>query len=68
MVARKAHNLEVVGSNPTPAHTLCIMENLSIFITIFVAALLLSITSYSIYIGFGPPSADLRDPFDEHED
>ena len=44
------------------------MENLSIFITILLAALLLSITSYSIYIGFGPPSTDLRDPFDEHED
>ena len=44
------------------------MENLSIFITILLAALLLSITSYSIYIGFGPPSLNLRDPFDEHED
>nr|YP_009532735.1 photosystem II protein N [Pedobesia claviformis]AYC65329.1 photosystem II protein N [Pedobesia claviformis] len=44
------------------------MEDLSIFITILVGSLLLSITIYSIYIGFGPPSITLRDPFDEHED
>jgi photosystem II PsbH protein len=29
---------------------------------------LFSITIYSIYIGFGPPSENLRDPFKEHED
>jgi PsbN protein len=29
---------------------------------------LISVTGYSIYIGFGPPSKDLRDPFEEHED
>jgi len=29
---------------------------------------LISVTIYSIYIGFGPPSKKLRDPFKEHED
>jgi len=45
-----------------------IMESPAFFTTIFLWCLLLSITGYSIYIGFGPPSKDLRDPFEEHED
>ena len=44
------------------------MENASLFITIFLWYLLLSVTGYSIYIGFGPPAEQLRDPFEEHED
>ena len=44
------------------------MENSAFFLTILLWCLLLSITSYSIYIGFGPPSSELRDPFEEHED
>nr|WEM32118.1 photosystem II protein N [Ostreobium sp. TRHA14-720] len=44
------------------------MENSALFLTIFLWCVLLSITSYSIYIGFGPPSETLRDPFEEHED
>ena len=26
------------------------------------------LTSYGIYLGFGPPSKELDDPFDDHED
>nr|YP_009518905.1 photosystem II protein N [Boodleopsis pusilla]AYC64449.1 photosystem II protein N [Pseudochlorodesmis sp. HV01306b]AYC64881.1 photosystem II protein N [Boodleopsis pusilla] len=44
------------------------MENTAFFLTIFLGCLLLSVTGYSIYLGFGPPSQKLRDPFDEHED
>ena len=44
------------------------MENTALFIAIFLWCLLLSITGYSIYIGFGPPAEQLRDPFEEHED
>jgi PsbN protein len=44
------------------------MESPAFFYTIFLWCLLLSITGYSIYIGFGPPSKELRDPFEEHED
>ena len=44
------------------------MENSALFLTVFLWFLLLSITGYSIYIGFGPPSENLRDPFEEHED
>ena len=44
------------------------MENSAFFLTILLSCLLLSITSYSIYIGFGPPASQLRDPFEEHED
>jgi PsbN protein len=44
------------------------MELPAFFFTIFLSFLLLSVTGYSLYVGFGPPSEDLRDPFDEHED
>ena len=47
---------------------LVIMESPAFFFTIFLWCLLLSITGYSIYVGFGPPSQQLRDPFEEHED
>nr|AIU44643.1 photosystem II protein N [Cyanophora paradoxa] len=41
---------------------------ISTFLSIFIAAALLGITGYSIYTAFGPPSKNLRDPFEEHED
>lgn len=44
------------------------MESPAFFFTIFLSCLLISITGYSIYVGFGPPSKQLRDPFEEHED
>ncbi len=44
------------------------MDGTAFFFTIFVWSLLISITGYSIYIGFGPVSSELRDPFEEHED
>ncbi len=47
---------------------LIIMESPAFFYTIFLWCLLLSITGYSIYVGFGPPSKELRDPFEDHED
>ena len=47
---------------------LIIMETDAFFYTIFLWCLLLSITGYSVYVGFGPPSKQLRDPFEDHED
>lgn len=44
------------------------MESPALFFTLFIGFLLLSITGYSLYVGFGPPSKQLRDPFEEHED
>lgn len=44
------------------------METLSFFATIFIGCSLISITLYSIYVGFGPKAKSLRDPFEEHED
>nr|YP_009646434.1 N protein of photosystem II [Chloroparvula japonica]QBX98130.1 N protein of photosystem II [Chloroparvula japonica] len=44
------------------------MDISALFSTAFIACLVLSLTGYSIYVGFGPPSEDLRDPFEEHED
>lgn len=48
--------------------TKLVMESGAFFFTIFLWCLVLSITGYSIYVGFGPPSSELRDPFEEHED
>ena len=44
------------------------MENSAIFFPLFLWSFLLRLTIYSIYVGFGPPSKGLRDPFEEHED
>jgi PsbN protein len=44
------------------------MQNPAFFFTIFLWSSVLSITAYAIYVGFGPPSKQLRDPFEEHED
>lgn len=55
---------DILGS----LYLLSFMENLAFFITFFFLFVLVSITGYSIYMGFGPPSKQLRDPFEEHED
>ena len=44
------------------------MDQVAFFSIIFIGSFLVSMTGYSIYIGFGPPSQNLRDPFEEHED
>jgi hypothetical protein len=44
------------------------MESSAFFFPLFLWSLLLSATVYSIYVGFGPASKGLRDPFEEHED
>ncbi|NET53220.1 MAG: photosystem II reaction center protein PsbN, partial [Merismopedia sp. SIO2A8] len=33
-----------------------------------IAAIVISITAFSIYTSFGPPSTQLSDPFEDHED
>ncbi len=38
------------------------------FIILSVAIVVIALTGYSIYIAFGPPSAQLDDPFEDHED
>jgi PsbN protein len=44
------------------------MDKLSFFSSIFISCALISMTFYSVYMGFGPNAKDLRDPFEEHED
>lgn len=62
-----------VARQLTPTHltrffTNNIMETPAFVYAVFLWFLLLSITGYSIYVGFGPPSKELKDPFEEHED
>jgi len=45
-------------TSPSPA--------LSVAIT--VLTVLLALTGFGIYTAFGPPSKQLTDPFDDHED
>lgn len=40
----------------------------AIILVVFIISVLLGIVAYSIYVAFGPPASNLRDPFEEHED
>ncbi|MDJ0686964.1 MAG: photosystem II reaction center protein PsbN [Xenococcaceae cyanobacterium MO_188.B32] len=40
----------------------------AIVLSITIGAIVVAITGYSIYTAFGPPSAELSDPFEDHED
>ncbi|MFN6486061.1 MULTISPECIES: photosystem II reaction center protein PsbN [unclassified Nostoc] len=40
----------------------------AIVLSISMAAVVIAITGISIYTSFGPPSKELNDPFDDHED
>jgi len=37
-------------------------------LSISIAAGLVALTGFVLYTSFGPPSKDLADPFDDHED
>jgi PsbN protein len=40
----------------------------AIVLSISVAAFLVAVTGLAIYSSFGPPSKNLSDPFEDHED
>ncbi|MGK7897145.1 MAG: photosystem II reaction center protein PsbN [Xenococcus sp. (in: cyanobacteria)] len=40
----------------------------AIVLSITIGAIVVAITGYSIYTAFGPPSLELDDPFEDHED
>ena len=37
-------------------------------LSISIGAIVIAITGYAIYTAFGPPSVELSDPFEDHED
>ncbi|MBD1867560.1 photosystem II reaction center protein PsbN [Oculatella sp. FACHB-28] len=43
------------------------MEPATVF-SISIGVFLLAVTGFSIYTSFGPPSKELGDPFEDHED
>ncbi|MDG2989767.1 photosystem II reaction center protein PsbN [Candidatus Synechococcus calcipolaris G9] len=43
------------------------MESATV-LSISIAAICIGITAYSVYLSFGPPSKELADPFDDHDD
>lgn len=47
---------------------LLLQDNPGLPLGIGIGAILLAITGYAIYVSFGPPSAELSDPFEDHED
>jgi PsbN protein len=40
----------------------------AIALNISIVVIVISITGYAIYLAFGPPSQELSDPFEDHED
>jgi PsbN protein len=43
------------------------MDSATVLI-IAIGAIVVAITGFAIYTAFGPPSAQLSDPFEDHED
>jgi PsbN protein len=43
------------------------MESATV-LSISVAVILVVVTGIALYLSFGPPSKELADPFDDHED
>ncbi len=43
------------------------METATI-ISVSIGVILFAFTVYAIYTAFGPPSSELSDPFEDHED
>jgi PsbN protein len=37
-------------------------------LSITIALIVIGITGFAVYTAFGPPSAELGDPFEDHED
>ncbi|HEY9820319.1 MAG TPA: photosystem II reaction center protein PsbN [Candidatus Sericytochromatia bacterium] len=40
----------------------------AIVLSISIGVFVLAVTGFSIYTAFGPPSAQLSDPYEDHED
>ncbi|MBR8830842.1 MAG: Protein PsbN [Chroococcopsis gigantea SAG 12.99] len=43
------------------------MESATV-LSISIGVILAAITGWAIYTAFGPPAAELNDPFDDHDD
>jgi len=43
------------------------MESATV-LSISLAAVLVAVTGFAVYTSFGPPSKQLSDPFEDHED
>ena len=43
------------------------MESATVLM-IGITVVVIAFTAYAIYTAFGPPSAELSDPFEDHED
>jgi PsbN protein len=43
------------------------MESATV-LSISLAAIVVAVTAYGLYLSFGPPSKQLADPFEDHED
>ena len=37
-------------------------------LSISIGSIVIAITGFAIYTAFGPPAAELNDPFEDHED
>ena len=53
---------------PSEITTIFLMDFSALLSAVFISCFVFSLTVYSVYLGFGPGSEELRDPFEEHED
>ena len=44
-----------------------LQDNPALSLGVALCTILIGITAYGIYVAFGPPSAELSDPFEDHE-
>mmetsp|Transcript_1566 Transcript_1566/g.4849 ORF Transcript_1566/g.4849 Transcript_1566/m.4849 type:complete len:120 (+) Transcript_1566:110-469(+) len=58
----------LLAASPDASTVLLADSTEAIPLVAFVISVFLGIVGYSVWTAFGPGSADLRDPFEEHED
>lgn len=44
------------------------MDNSALMFAIAIGSAVVAMTGFAIYTAFGPPSKQLADPFDDHDD
>jgi PsbN protein len=67
--------LIAAAADPAPAHLIPSQSSMepsttspAISVAITVLVVLLALTGFGVYTAFGPPSKQLSDPFDDHDD
>ena len=60
--------MNATGDNTASHHSRRIEKHKLMILSIAIGTTIVLLTMYGIYVAFGPPSKQLIDSFDEHED